>query len=94
MFNLILSVLSLTVLFVLAFRAVFDARFRDNWWQFFGLSGVAFLAPLKILIILDRGGADSASMMLYGAVALYAIGTAIKVRFYSRSDHHGTGTAA
>ena len=86
MLNLMLSVAALTLLSSLALVAIFYEHYHDNWLQFLGLWGIVIAGGAKVAQILDRDYSSSENTMLYGALACFAFGTALKVRKFRRRN--------
>lgn len=82
MLSLLLSVAALTLVIALALLAIFHPSYHDNWLQFFGLWGTVFGGAGKVAQLLDRGFSSAENTLLFGALALFALGTALKVYKY------------
>lgn len=81
---LFLSLISLSLIVVLCSAAIFSGKFNENWLQMLGLIGVALWAVARFYQLLDGGWLSTQQTFVYVSMALYALGTAKKVLFFSR----------
>lgn len=84
---LFLSLISLFLLVVLCSAAIFSGKFNENWLQMLGLIGVALWAVARFYQLLDGGWLSTHEVVAHSSMALYALGTAKKVIFFSRKLH-------
>lgn len=81
-----LTVVSFAVVFILCVFGLFSARFRDNWLQAFGLVGVGFTSALATYKAAYMEWVPPEMAVFAMSVALFGVGTAVKVWQYRR--HH------
>lgn len=84
---LFLSLISLSLLVVLCSAAIFSGKFNENWLQMLGLIGVALWAVARFYQLLNGGWLSTHEVVAHSSMALYALGTAKKVIFFSRKLH-------
>lgn len=84
---LFLSLISLSLLVILCSAAIFSGKFNENWLQMLGLIGVALWAVARFYQLLNGGWLSTHEVVAHSSMALYALGTAKKVIFFSRKLH-------
>jgi FtsH-binding integral membrane protein len=83
MLSLVLSVVALSLLIALSLVAIFHPKYHENWLQFAGLWGIVFGGTAKVAQLLDRDYSSAENTLLFGALAMFALGTALKWRRFN-----------
>lgn len=75
------SAVCLTIVALAAVVGIFCRNYHENWLQFVGLVGVALWACARVSQLTDMMGTrlPAQGAMLHASLALYAMGTALKV---------------
>lgn len=82
----ILQLLPFVVVAGIAAFAIYNRCFNDNLLQRIGLSVVSFTAVIKVAATIRHVPSDLPTVALMYGLALYAIGTAIKVHKGDRNN--------
>lgn len=75
----VISIGCLAVILSACSAGVFSNAFRDNWLQFFGLTGVILWSVSETVYVVRVWQVDPREMILYAALASFATGTSWKV---------------
>lgn len=77
----VFSAICLSIVAALSCIAIFCRNYHENWFQFFGLVGIAIWSSARVSQLMDmmmtRLPAQGA--LMHASLSLFAIGTAIKV---------------
>ena len=79
MTTVLVSIVCLAIIaLVCAAGALYDG-FQDNWFEFAGMSALCFWCVSRIGIVWQRDYELPEYLLLYGGLAFFALGAAVKV---------------
>ena len=84
----VLSVLMLSFIVACCVYGVLAPHFKDNAFQCFGMGALAIWACGEIVLVIRQHDIGMGKMILYMGLFLFAAGTSIKVRRFTRLGNH------
>jgi hypothetical protein len=91
----VVSVVALSVVAALSTVAIFCRNYHENWLQFLGLVGIALWAAARVSQLVDMMSTrlPAQGMILHVSMALFAVGTAMKVWAHRPRDNEAAPPA-
>jgi len=78
------------VIYLFCLAGLFSYEFKDNWFQHFGLLGGGITSVAAMYRVYNMGWVPTEMLVFAVSVALYALGTALKVWGFRKKRYECT----